>query len=90
MTKITTISLSSEDVALIEQYDLSPTALIKEKLAQFKEVDTFAAAKLRELNEKIKRLAATIQGYADFVESKGLLDEFLGIKQNVVQEKAAD
>jgi phage host-nuclease inhibitor protein Gam len=83
-TKITSISLSQEDFELIEQYNLSCSALIKEKLASFRDVDTHAALKIKELNAKIIRLQEIIQKYCDFLESKGLTGEYLGLK-DVVQ-----
>lgn len=86
VTKIKSISISQEDDELIEQYNLSPSALIKERLAQFRDADTYAAVKIRELNAKILRLIQNFQKAIDFINENGLGDKFLGI-ENVVQEE---
>lgn len=78
---ITTISLTDEDKQIIERYNLSPTALIKERLAQFKEFETKGANNLRELNNRLTAWIGNHERIRLFIEKKGLLDEYL--KENV-------
>ena len=86
--KITTISLSQQDIDLIEQYSLSPTALIKEKLGEFRTIFTSAAIKIRELNSKIERLQDNVRQLMGFISDNGLWEKYLdmNLKANVVEK----
>ena len=68
VSKITTVSLNDEDLALIEHYNLSPTALIKERLAQFRQIDTYAASMIKELHEKIERMTVILDNQYKIIE----------------------
>lgn len=76
-SKITTVSLNSDDIEIIEKYNLSPTALIKERIAEFREAFINSMKHEQELQQKITRILETMGKYRDFLERKGLLDEFL-------------
>jgi hypothetical protein len=78
-TKITTISLQTEDLELISKFNLSPTALIKERLAEYRKVSGLSAEFMVEQTKKIERLSKTIQEYADFLNKEQLMDKFLKI-----------
>lgn len=68
---ITTISLTSEEKMFLEENNLSPTALIKGKIADIKEF------RAKPLLDKIERFANMCDRYREFIEKKGLLEEFL-------------
>lgn len=68
---IKTVSLTPEEVDFLEINNISPTALLKSKIDEIK---TFRA---KPLLDKIDRLLEQMHKYTEFLEKKGLIDEFL-------------
>lgn len=79
VTKITSVSLQDSDLEIIERFNLSPTALIKEKLSEFRQVSSITEQRLQEKQQKIEKLIANFQEAVNFIAEKGLSDEFLGL-----------
>lgn len=79
VTKITSISLQEEDLDIILRFNLSPTALIKEKLAEFRNISSVSMELLEEKQKKIARLVEQLQKAIDFITENGLSDKFLGL-----------
>jgi len=75
--KITTISLSEEDLEIIDKYNLSPTALIKSKLTEIREFEMQGIGELKEANRKLEAWKENAQKFQSFIEKKGLLDAYL-------------
>lgn len=73
---IKTISLSKEEDNFLTDFKISPTRLIRNKLQEMMDFEKNGAQN-KELLAKIGRMRDTIQGYADFLNKKGLIDEFL-------------
>jgi hypothetical protein len=67
---ITTISLTDSEKEFIDQNNLSPTLLIKTKLAEIQEF------RAKPLLDRIERLLAQLEKYSTFLDKKGLLEEF--------------
>lgn len=68
---ITTISLTTEEKNFLDENNLSPTALIKGKIAEIKEF------RAKPLLDRIERLLTQMSKYSEFLDKKGLLDEFI-------------
>lgn len=68
---ITTISLTQEEKEFLDTNNLSPTALIKGKLAEIREF------RAQPLLDRIERLLNHMERYRVYLEKKGLLDDFL-------------
>lgn len=78
MSKITTCSVNQDDVDFIKENNMSQSDLLREIIQQKREIiEQFTQTKLKEMQDKIARLSITIQKQADFISSKGLLDEFM-------------
>jgi hypothetical protein len=76
---ITTISLTSEEKELIQRFNLSPSALIKEKIREYQLISESSVRIKEEYERKIANLRATIDKQRDFIEAEGLMDAFLGL-----------
>ena len=68
---ITTISLTTDEKEFLETNNLSPTALIKGKIAEIQEF------RAKPLLDRIERLLAQMEKYRVYLEEKGLIDDFL-------------
>jgi hypothetical protein len=64
---ITTISLTNEEKTLISEFGLSPTALIKEKLAEFYIIRARNNSEVSDLTEKIRILQSIIERFNKFI-----------------------
>jgi len=73
---IKTISLSPAEDKFITDNKISPTRLIRNKLQEMIEFERNGAQN-KELIAKVGRMKDTIQAYADFLNKKELIDEFL-------------
>jgi hypothetical protein len=88
-TIIKTISVSSKENELIQRFNLSPTQIIKQGLAQYRDLAEGNSLQIAELERRIKALQEVINKQRDFMEKHNLMDEFLGLNQDVqsIQEK---
>lgn len=77
MTKIISISLTDEEKQFLEDMELSPTALLKNKIQELQGGLMGARKRVAELEASIEKHSAYKQNLADFINKKGLMDEFL-------------
>jgi hypothetical protein len=80
---ITTISLSDYDREMIERYNLSPTALIKEKILEIKHFQELTSNITSEFERKIKAWKEIAEDTRSFIDKKGLTTEFLSGSWNL-------
>lgn len=79
-TKRLCVSISDEQKTFLELYNLSPSELLHTKIAELKaNFDEFAAKELRRINEKLQAAILREQKMREFIETKGFINEFLGI-----------
>jgi len=77
MANIISISLSDEDLALLKDYELSPSGLFKQKMKEIRDNALNYGKDKQELQTKITKQANRIQRLYSFLEDKGLIDEFI-------------
>ncbi len=68
---ITTISLTTDEKNFLDENNLSPTSLIKGKINEIREF------RAKPLLDRIERLLTQMSRYTEFLDKKGLLDEFM-------------
>jgi len=78
-TKTRCISVSEDDDILLEEMNISPSALIKSKIEEIRLSSKITLGQLDEANRKISSWMALARKYQAFLESKGLLNEVNGI-----------
>lgn len=86
-TKIRSISLTEEEDKLISKLELSPTHLIKSKLAEIKATLQFTREEFKEMERGMNVWKANFRKAEKFIESKGFWAEFQGI-EDVLEQKA--
>lgn len=74
---ITTINLTSEDKDLIKELNLSPTELIREKLAEFRIAVSKSKADLKNLEKECNYYETRCELFTNFLKSKDLFQEFI-------------
>lgn len=74
---IKTISVSKAEDEFISDNNISPSRIIQNKVQEMIEFSKNGANFTRQLEQKIVRLQEIIKGYSDYLEDKGLIDEFL-------------
>lgn len=86
---IKSISISREEDEFLTKNNISPSKLIQNKV---REMINFQLEKAQspELLKKIQRLAETIQKQADFINEKGLLDEFIEIDDDGIKKISSE
>lgn len=77
---IKTISLSKQENDFILERNISPTRIIRNFIQERMDTHPQGSAKIKELNQKVERLAEIIKEYVDFIEKRGLIDEFISQK----------
>ena len=81
-TKRLCVSVDENEKVFLDQYNLSPSALLKSKIQELKcNFDQFAAKELKKANNKLQNFAAQYEKLREFVEEKGLINEFLGVDE---------
>lgn len=74
--KIKTVSVSKEEEEFLDQNNISPTRLLRNKIQEMMDFQNNSARE-RELLTKINNLVKSIQKHVAFLDSRGILDEFL-------------
>ena len=74
---ITTISYSSEIEQFIRENNLKPSKIVQEKVMEMIESAKVSNKMIQELNRKIAFLQQTIEKQRNFIEAKGLMDDFI-------------
>jgi hypothetical protein len=78
-THLVTCSITKEQSNAVEELKLSPSALlqgaIEEKIENYK----ISKEQIKEYERKIEVLRSTLDKQRDFIEARGLMNDFLGI-----------
>jgi hypothetical protein len=83
MRKIISVSIDEADYDFCKVLGLSISALLRMKILEFKEIDKQRKLTPFQDDAKIKRLQEIIKQYVTFLEKKELVEEFLGMQENV-------
>lgn len=83
--KIVSISLTQQEKEWLDDMDLSPTALMKQKIGEMMTSSLAQRKRVKELEEVVERLNKRLEKVYQFIESKGLYNELEGY--NNVLEK---
>ena len=81
---IKSFSLSEDENRMMEELNLSPTALIKSKLEEIKQSQSVTIELLKETQRQRDKFREKMTKAIEFITSKNLYDEFFGLN-NVVQ-----
>jgi len=84
VTKIRSISLSEEDNKLVDELNLSPTALIKSKVEEIRETSKISISLLQETMRQRDKFRENFQKAMKFITEEGLYDKYFGIN-NVLE-----
>ena len=76
-SKQVAVSLTPEEIAFVEEKDLSPTGLLKEKIHEIQALNVHSEKFLKEEIRKREAWQETSNKQRDFIERKGLMDEYL-------------
>lgn len=74
---IKSFSLSDEENAFVEENKLSPTAIIRTKVQELMEFRRVSPEYVQELQRKLNNWIKIGNDQREFIERKGILDEFL-------------
>lgn len=77
MANIISISVSDEDLALLKDYNLSPSGLFKQKMQEVRQNALNFQKDSKETLQRLEKQADRIARLYDFLEEKGLSDEFI-------------
>lgn len=77
MAETRSVSLSKEEADFIDEYNLSPTTLIKNQISTMNGYHkTVFSKKIEQLETNIAKMQRRITWMSEFIEKKGLLLEF--------------
>jgi hypothetical protein len=77
---ITTISYSTEVEQYIRENGLKPSKIVQDFVKTAIESEKVSVKAMQDVNRRILALQETINKQRNYIESKGLMDEFLGIR----------
>lgn len=75
MVKIISISLSDEEKAYLDDMEISPTALMKQKILELMTSSIAQRKRVKELETTVTKLAERLEQTYKYVESKGLSED---------------
>lgn len=75
--KIISISLTAQEKEWLDDMDISPTALMKQKISEMMTSSLVQRKRIKELEEKVENFVKRIEDVYSFLEEKGLSDEYL-------------
>jgi len=76
MANILSVSISTEQQMFLNEMGLSPSALLQKAIDECIESYKVTAEELKKQQHKINFLMETINKQRDFIEAKGLMNEF--------------
>jgi len=77
MSTIISVSITPQQKQFIDEMAISPSELLQDCINQQIESNKVSVKLLEELNRKIAVLREVIDKQRDFIESKGLMDDFI-------------
>lgn len=75
--KIISISLTGQEKEWLDDMELSPTALMKQKISEMMTSSLVQRKRVKELEDTIERLTKRIESLSNYINKKGLYDEYL-------------
>jgi hypothetical protein len=78
-THLVTCSITKEQSGAIEELNLSPSALLQNAIDEKIENYKVSKEQIKQYERKIVSLHETLDKQRDFIEAKGLMQEFLGL-----------
>jgi hypothetical protein len=77
------ISLPDEQIQFLEENPLyKPSKLLQNKIMELQETSTNFEERLKSLNLQIKRLQEHRDKFIEFLNKKGLMEEFANVNEN--------
>lgn len=76
MANIISVSITSEQAEFLQEMDLSPSKLLQSRIDEILESNKVNVRQIQEKERKIAFLMETINKQRDFIEAKGLMNEF--------------
>ena len=76
MANIISVSITSEQAEFLQEMDLSPSKLLQSRIDEILESNKVNVRQIQEKERKISFLMETINKQRDFIEAKGLMNEF--------------
>lgn len=75
--KIISISLTAQEKEWLDDMEISPTALMKQKIMEMMTSSLVQRKRIKELEENVAKLQARVEDTYSFMKEKGVLDEYL-------------
>ena len=83
MANIVTVNLTEADKKFLdENKDLSPTKLLRDKIEEVRQDYKIDPSTIKELNRKIKTWAMLADKQRQYIEGKGLIEDFMNSQKN--------
>jgi hypothetical protein len=82
MTKMFSVTCPNDMGVFIEEKELSPSSIFQTAVQQIMDSCKISEEFVKELQRRIEGLSSTLNKQREFIEEKGLMDDFLGLKLN--------
>lgn len=79
MAKMLSVTITEEQGEFIKEHDISPSYILQGAIENIRETSKISEKFVQELQRKISFLQGTIDKQRNFIEAKGLIDEFIGL-----------
>ena len=79
MAKMFSVTCPETMATFISEKEISPSYVFQQGIQQIMDASKISEEFVKELNRKIERLSSTIDKQRDFIEAKGLINEFIGL-----------
>lgn len=79
MQVIKSVSISMEQANFCDEMDISCSELLQRSINDIIESSKVSQQQVKEMTRRIEALQETLGKQRDFIESKGLMDAFLGL-----------
>lgn len=76
MTKILSISVTDEEKQWLDDMELSPTALIKQKISEMMTSSRAQSKRIRQLEDHVVKIGQLLERKGTFIAEKNLEEEF--------------
>lgn len=76
MAKIVSISMTEQEKEWLDDMEISPTALMKQKISEMMTSSLSQRKRIKDLEENIEKLVLRIEKMYQFMETKSILSEW--------------
>lgn len=83
MARMFSVTCPEEQYLFIQEKEISPSSIFQTAIQQIMDASKISEEFVKELQDKITRMMATIDQQRNFIEEKELMDEFLGLKDGI-------